>query len=418
MQIEMHEEQVAGPSPTIIKVIGCGGAGTNAVNWMDESGLSGVQFYAANTDVQSLNASRASFKLPIGSKLTKGLGAGSDPNVGEKAAMEDREMIVNALKGADMVFVTAGMGGGTGTGSAPVVAQIARECGALTVGVVTKPFEFEGKHKMRVAEEGIARMQEAVDSLIIIPNQMLFRLADRSINYKNAFHKVDDVLRNSVQSISDMIVKNGFMNIDFADVKTAMRGQGDALMGMGVGKGDKRACDAANNAMNNPLLEEASIAGARHILVNITAGEDFSIPEYDEIVKLITAEADPDALIKAGIVEDHTVTDEVRVTVVATGFQPKIIKTGLGADAPETVKKTGELFTVAEWDNVLTGAKRSALPSANNMYAGGGYGRGVYAGRGFRDDDIDVPAILRERKFAVPAPQTGDADFGLKRKQA
>jgi cell division protein FtsZ len=363
---------------------------------MNEAGVRGVQFYAANTDVQSLNGSQAAYKLPIGAKLTKGLGAGSDPGIGEKAAMEDREMIVNALKGADMVFVTAGMGGGTGTGSAPVIAQVARECGALTVGVVTKPFDFEGKRKLQVAEEGIARMREAVDTLIVIPNQHLFKLADRSINFKNAFHKVDDVLRNAVQSISDVIVEAGYMNIDFADVRTAMRDQGDALMGIGFGSGEKRALDAAANAMNNPLLEENNITGARHILINITAGQDFSIPEYEEIVRLVSAEAADDAIIKAGIVAKDTMDDKIQVTVVATGFNSRVVRMpSLEEREGQAALQTGDLFTSDEWDKVITGARR---PTPSPGFGVGRYPKSGRSYTGFSEEDIDVPTVLRERR--------------------
>ncbi|MDR2841932.1 MAG: cell division protein FtsZ, partial [Spirochaetaceae bacterium] len=234
------EEQIAGPSATVIKVVGAGGGGSNAINRMIECGVENVQFITANTDLQALNKSKAILRLPIGSKLTHGLGAGGKPEVGENAALEDREMIENAIRGANMVFVTTGMGGGTGTGSAPVIAQIARECGALTMGVVTKPFDFEGKYKMRLAEEGIAKMRSAVDCLIVIPNQNLYRIVDKHTPMREAFLKVDDVLRQGIQGISDMITRNGEINIDFADVREFTKDQGAALIGIGYGTGDNR----------------------------------------------------------------------------------------------------------------------------------------------------------------------------------
>jgi cell division protein FtsZ len=319
--LEVDEERVSGFSPTKIRVIGTGGGGCNAVNRMIEGGLENVCFIAANTDLQSLNKCKSSYKLPIGSKLTGGLGAGGRPDVGENAAIEDREMIVNALHGADMVFVTTGMGGGTGTGSAPVIAQIAKECGALTVGVVTTPFEFEGKYKMRLAEEGIAKMREAVDTLIIIPNQHLMKIADRHLSMKDAFRKADDVLRQGVQGISDLITREGEINIDFADVREFMKGQGDALMCIGSGSGENKAAAAAKAALNNPMLEGTSIEGAKHVIINVTAGEEFSLPEFFDVVTFITENVDEDALIKPGFIIDEAFKDEVIVTVIATGFR-------------------------------------------------------------------------------------------------
>ena len=317
------EEQVSGPSPTVIKVIGTGGGGCNAVNRKIECGLENVRFIAANTDLQALNRCKSENKLPIGGKLTRGLGAGGRPEVGENAAMEDREMIVNALRGADMVFVTTGMGGGTGTGSAPVIAQIARECGALTVGVVTKPFTFEGKHKMRLADEGIEKLRDAVDALIVIPNQHLLKIVDRHLGMKDAFKKADDVLRQGVQGISDLINREGEMNVDFADVREFMAGQGDALMGIGTGSGENRASVAAEDAMNNPMLEESTITGAKHVLVNVTSSENFSLPEFEEVVNIITENVDADAITKAGWIIDNSLDDRILVTVIATGFQSK-----------------------------------------------------------------------------------------------
>ncbi|MDR2468364.1 MAG: cell division protein FtsZ [Spirochaetaceae bacterium] len=376
------EEQVCGPSPTVIKVIGTGGGGCNAVNRMIECGLGNVRFIAANTDLQSLNRCKSDNRLPIGSKLTRGLGAGGKPVVGENAAVEDREMLMNALRGADMVFVTTGMGGGTGTGSAPVIAQIARECGALTVGVVTKPFEFEGKHKMRLAEEGIAKMREAVDTLIVIPNQHLLKLVDRHLGMKDAFRKADDVLRQGVQGISDLITHEGEINIDFADVREFMMGQGDALMGIGTGAGENRAAVAAQDAMNNPMLEESSIVGAKHVLVNITASESFSLPEYGEVVRIITENIDENAVIKTGLVIDNSLDDRIIVTVIATGFQSKAsvsIEQKKSEEKEKAKKAEQQDFVFSEDFEKFTG--QTPKTGAENS-----------------GDFFDIPTYLREKK--------------------
>ena len=318
MNIEVIED--TGIVPTVIKVIGAGGGGSNAVNRMIAAGLKNVQFIVANTDVQALSLSRAETRIALGSKITHGLGAGGKPEVGEKAALEDRETIAQALRGADMVFVTAGMGGGTGTGSAPVIAQVARDLGALTVGVVTRPFDFEGRAKSRLAEEGIEKLRQAVDTLIVIPNQHLLKVVERRTPIKQAFMLADDVLRQGVQAISDLITVPGEINIDFADVKTVMQGQGDAIMGIGAATGDNRAVEAATKAINNPLLEDQRIEGARNLLINVTGGEDFSLTEYEEILNLITESADREFFQKPGLIIDASVGDEVRVTVIATGF--------------------------------------------------------------------------------------------------
>ncbi|MDR2481389.1 MAG: cell division protein FtsZ [Spirochaetaceae bacterium] len=376
----ISEQHVTGPSPTVIKVIGTGGGGCNAVNRMIECGLENVRFIAANTDLQALNRCKSDNRLPIGSKLTRGLGAGGRPEVGENAAMEDREMIANALQGADMVFVTTGMGGGTGTGSAPVIAQIARECGALTVGVVTKPFDFEGKYKMRLADEGIAKMREAVDTLIVIPNQHLLQLVDRHIGMREAFKKADDVLRQGVQGISDLITREGEINIDFADIREFMVGQGDALMGIGVGSGENRATIAARDAMSNPMLEDSTILGAKHVLVNVTAGENFSLPEFEEVVKIITENVDEDAVIKSGWIFDNTIEDRILVTVIATGFTSAAALSFEGRNFSEKskIKKSErpDFLQVDEFDRI-TGQSRK-----ENMERGDGY--------------YDIPTVLRE----------------------
>ena len=307
-------------SPTVIKVIGAGGGGSNAVNRMIEEGLQHVEFIVANTDKQALNKSVAENKLVIGSKLTNGLGAGGKPEIGEKAAIEDSEAIANILRGADMVFVTAGMGGGTGTGAAPIIAKIAKEQGALTVGVVTKPFNFEGNVKMKLAEEGIRKLHEQVDTLIVIPNQYLLSVVDKKTSIKEAFRIADDVLRQGVQGISDLITHPGEVNIDFADVRTTMEGKGDAILGIGEASGENRAVDAATQAISNQLLKDSQIDGAKNILVNIRCSEDFSLIETEEIVNLIRQSADPDVLLIYGQIIDPNMSDTVSVTVIATGF--------------------------------------------------------------------------------------------------
>lgn len=313
-------------NPTIIKVVGAGGGGSNAVNWMLNCNVKCVDFIAANTDLQALNYSKAPIKLPIGSKLTGGLGAGGKPEIGEKAALEDSEAIANAIRGAHMVFITAGMGGGTGTGSAPVIAKIAREQGALTVGVVTKPFHYEGKAKMRTAEAGIERLRNAVDTLVVIPNQKLLTMSDNKKTLKDAFMMADDVLRRAVQGITDIIMKNGLLNVDFADVRSTMEGQGDALMGVGLGSGENRAVDAATNAINNPLLEDSRIEGATHILVNIYASEMLAATEVSDIMEIVTANAHPDVDTIHGITIDNEMEDKISVTVIATGFTDDVLK--------------------------------------------------------------------------------------------
>ena len=311
-------------SPTVIKDIGVGGGGSNAVNRMIQSGLQHVEFIVANTDKQALNKSVAQKKIVIGSKLTNGLGAGGKPEVGEKAAIEDTEAISNIIRGADMVFVTAGMGGGTGTGAAPIIAKIAKEQGALTVGVVTKPFNFEGKVKMRLAEEGIRKLHAEVDTLIVIPNQYLLgNDMDKSLSVRAAFEKADDVLKQGVQGISDLITHSGDVNIDFADVKTTMEGKGDAILGIGTGSGENRAVDAATRAISNPLLRDSHIDGAKNILVNIQCGEDFSILETEEVIEIIRSTADPEVLLIYGQIIDNNMEGHVNVTVIATGFPPK-----------------------------------------------------------------------------------------------
>lgn len=303
-----------------IKVVGVGGSGCNAVNTMIRMGLEGVEFITANTDKQALDASLAPIKLAIGQELTKGLGAGANPEVGRKAALEDYAKISEMLAGADMVFITAGMGGGTGTGAAPVFAKIAKEIGALTVGVVTKPFGFEGKKRMKHAMQGMAWLRENVDSLIVIPNQRLLSLAGTTLSMIDAFKKADEVLLNAVQGISDLINHTGLINSDFADVKTIMQNKGMALMGIGYGEGEHRAVEAATNAISSPLLEDISIEGATGIIINITAGSTLKIHEVNEATTLIMEAAHEDAEIIFGTVIDESLKDQLKVTVIATGL--------------------------------------------------------------------------------------------------
>ena len=303
-----------------IKVIGIGGGGGNAVNHMIEARIEGVEFLVANTDLQALKRSHAPIKLQIGAKLTKGLGAGANPEIGRDAALEDTEKIIEALEGADMVFVTVGLGGGTGTGAAPIIASLAAELDALTVAVVTKPFPFEGRHRSRQADEGLEELRSVVDTLITIPNERLLQATDRSMALGDAFKMADDVLRQAVQGISDLITVPGFINVDFADVRAIMKGMGIALMGTGHALGDNRAMEATQRAISSPLLEETSINGAKGVLVNITGGADLTLFEVDEAMRVIHDAADPEANIILGSVHDERMQNEMKITVIATGF--------------------------------------------------------------------------------------------------
>jgi cell division protein FtsZ len=386
MNIEVLED--TGVGPTVIKVIGAGGGGSNAVNRMIAAGLRNVQFIVANTDIQALNLSKAETRLGLGAKVTHGLGAGGKPEVGEKAALEDKEAIAQALRGADMVFVTAGMGGGTGTGSAPVIAQIARDQGALTVGVVTKPFDFEGPAKARVAEEGIEKLRQAVDTLIVIPNQHLLKVVDRRTPIKQAFIIADDVLRQGVQAISDLITVPGEINIDFADVRSVMQGQGDAIMGIGTANGDNRAVEAATKAISNPLLDDARIDGAKNLLINVTGGEDFSLVEYQEIINLITESADRGFFQKPGLIIDPSVGDGVRVTVIATGFARGGKAAEAGEAQPAAVKRGIEDYLSSdEWKRI------TETPAAPR-------GKQYLLGRNDDEDELDIPTVLRGQMFS------------------
>ncbi len=319
---KQYNENGANISPANIKVIGIGGGGGNAVNRMIKSGLSGVDFWTMNTDVQVLEMSTAPNKIRLGTKLTNGLGAGGDPSKGEKSAEETRDDIMKALDGADMVFITAGMGGGTGTGAAPVVAKIAKELGALTIGVVTKPFDFEGKRRLNQAMQGLEKLKETVDALIVIPNQKLIEVVERRTTLKEAFQVVDEVLLRGVQGISDIITVPGLINVDFADVKAVMQASGSALMGIGRGAGEGRALEAAELAINSPLLE-TSINGACGIIMNVTGGPDMTLHEVSEAAKVIHDAVDEDAVVTFGAVIDERIQGEIQITVIATGFELK-----------------------------------------------------------------------------------------------
>lgn len=310
-------------SPVRIKVIGIGGAGCNAVNTMITAGLSRVDFIASNTDLQALDRSLAPFKIQLGPERTRGLGAGAKPEIGKEAALESREQIRECLEGADMVFVTAGMGGGTGTGAAPIVASIARELGILTVGVVTKPFHYEGQRRQKHAEEGIRDLRRHVDTLLVIPNQRLLGIVDKSTPLLDAFKVADDVLRQAIQGIADVITTTGLVNVDFADVRTVMSHTGRAVMGMGVSRGPNRAIEAAQKAICSPLLEEGSVEGARGVLLNITGGPSMSLHEIEEAASIIQQTADPEANIIVGQVINPDMGEELIVTVIATGFEPE-----------------------------------------------------------------------------------------------
>jgi len=314
LEFDSNLEQLA-----MIKVIGVGGGGNNAVNRMIEHGVQGVEFIAVNTDAQALNLSKAEVKMQIGGKLTRGLGAGANPEVGKKAAEESKEQIEEALRGADMVFVTAGMGGGTGTGAAPVIAQIARDLGALTVGVVTRPFTFEGRKRATQAQGGISAMKESVDTLIVIPNDRLLEIVDKSTPMLEAFREADNVLRQGVQGISDLIATPGLINLDFADVKTIMSNKGSALMGIGIASGENRATEAAKKAISSPLLEK-SIDGAQGVLMNITGGTNLSLFEVQEAADIVATASDQEVNMIFGSVINENLKDEIVVTVIATGF--------------------------------------------------------------------------------------------------
>jgi cell division protein FtsZ len=360
----MFEIDQAATHGAKIKVVGVGGSGCNAVNTMIKMGLDGVEFITANTDRQALDASLAPTKLAIGQELTKGLGAGANPEIGRKAALEDYAKISELLAGADMVFITAGMGGGTGTGAAAVFAKIAKEIGALTVGVVTKPFMFEGKKRMKHAMQGMAALRENVDSLIVIPNQRLLALAGTTLSMIDAFKKADEVLLNAVQGISDLINNTGLINSDFADVKTIMQNKGMALMGIGYGEGEHRAVEAATNAISSPLLEDVSIDGATGIIINVTGGSNLKIHEINEATTLIMEAAHEDAEIIFGTVIDENMKDAVKVTVIATGLNSAEAAAGINAAALPPQPNAAMLSHVAQTQPTQTVAQPAPVAAA------------------------------------------------------
>src|SRR5947207_2811983 len=341
LRLRLDEECTAGAR---IKVIGVGGGGSNAVNRMVQTGLDGVEFMVVNTDLQALRTNAGSMKLQIGSKLTKGLGAGADPNVGRQAALEDTERIIMALDGADMIFVTTGRGGGTGTGATPVIASLASELGALTVAVVTKPFKFEGKKRQMQAERGLDALRECVDTIITIPNERLLTIIDRTTPMTDAFATADDVLRQAIQGISDLILVPGLINLDFADVKTIMAGMGFAMMGTGIAEGQDRAMEAARRAISSPLLEGASVNGARGVIINVTGGPDLSLVEVSEASSIVQEAADEDANIIFGAVVDPALKGKVKITVIATGFgQQQVARPAMsGAQTPVDMTQYGD----------------------------------------------------------------------------
>ena len=386
-------------SPVRIKVIGVGGAGCNAINTMIMSGLARVDLIAANTDLQALDRSRASYKLQLGPDRTRGLGAGAKPEVGKDAALESKDQIRECLEGADMVFVTAGMGGGTGTGAAPIVASIARELGILTVGVVTKPFTYEGHRRMLHADEGIQNLRCHVDTLLVIPNQRLLGIVDKSMPLLEAFKVVDDVLRQAIQGIADVITTHGHVNVDFADVRTVMSHTGRAVMGMGVARGTNRATEAAQKAICSPLLEEGNVEGARGVLLNITGGPNMSLHEIEEAAMIVQQTADPEANIIVGAVINPDMGDDLVVTVIATGFEREELPTPMPAIIPRTARTGPQVMAGA---GAQRGERFSELTSKEfdrpayqrkNSDSGGLMERVAVVA----DDEWDVPTFLRKQ---------------------
>jgi cell division protein FtsZ len=384
-----------------IKAIGVGGGGGNAINTMISAGLSGVDFIVANTDSQAITASSASVKIQLGEKITKGLGAGANPEIGRQAALEDKDRIRDYLDGSDMVFVTAGMGGGTGTGGAPIIASVAREIGALTVGVVTKPFMFEGKIRTRQAEDGIRELKENVDTLIVIPNQRLLGVAEKGTSLLDTFKLADGILLQAVRGISDLIVTPGLINLDFADVRTVMAEMGMALMGMASATGENRAVEAAQNAISSPLLEDVSIQGARGVLINITGGTDLSLYEVNEAATMIQSEADEEANIIFGAVIDERVKEEIRITVIATGFggqdkgKERVRETPVGLSKMEMKeKKVVHLGTIVDnldspsWQRKKQDSTEQEVVPLDKI---------VQLAPEDQEDEFDIPTFLRKR---------------------
>lgn len=358
--LQIEEEK---SSPTKIKVVGVGGGGMNAVNRMIDADLGGVEFMVVNTDEQVLRHSDAEEKIQIGSRTTRGMGAGGDPEIGTKAALEDRDNILQKLKGADMVFITAGMGGGTGTGAAPVIAEVAKELGALTVGVVTLPFAMEGGRRMEFARQGLEALKEKVDTLITIKNDSIFKVIERNTSVDVAFRLVDDILLNAVKGISDLINTAGLVNVDFADVRSIMGETGDAIMGAGEGVGENRITDAVDQAIHNTLLEDTSIQGASALLINVCGGHDMSITDWKEVSELITSQVDPEANIIIGLTLDETLKDRIRVTVLATGF-----RSGKREEMPRQRKMaSGETSHRGAWMNYSEEGQKQEAPEPSRV---------------------------------------------------
>ncbi|MEK4914128.1 cell division protein FtsZ [Bacillus mycoides] len=381
LEFDTTQDQLAN-----IKVIGVGGGGNNAVNRMIEHGVQGVDFIAVNTDAQALNLSKAETKMQIGGKLTRGLGAGANPEVGKKAAEESKEQIQEALRGADMVFVTAGMGGGTGTGAAPVVAQVAKELGALTVGVVTRPFTFEGRKRATQAASGIASFKENVDTLIVIPNDRLLEIVDKNTPMLEAFREADNVLRQGVQGISDLIATPGLINLDFADVKTIMSNRGSALMGIGSGNGENRAAEAAKKAISSPLLE-TSIDGAQGVIMNITGGANLSLYEVQEAADIVASASDPEVNMIFGSVINEGLKDDIVVTVIATGFDDSA-----STQPPKPIIRPTANHTQQQQQPLAQPSKQREVKREMKRE------EPVVHDRHTDSDDIDIPAFLRNRR--------------------
>lgn len=378
---DMFELMDVDSQSAVIKVVGVGGGGGNAVNHMLKGNIEGVEFICANTDAQALNHSEVDTVLQIGSNITKGLGAGANPEIGYQAALEDKERIVDAIKGADMVFITAGMGGGTGTGAAPVVAEVARELGILTVAVVTKPFSFEGNKRQKIADQGILALRQQVDSLITIPNEKLLSVLGKTTSLLDAFREANDVLNNAVQGIAELITRPGLINVDFADVKTVMSEMGVSMMGSGRASGEDRARDAAEGAIHSPLLEDVNLSGAKGILVNITAGMDLTIGEFDEVGSTVKEFARSDATVVVGTVIDSEMHDELRVTVVATGL----------GDEMEAIQKQEP--------------KEMELPPIK-LAAGSDIGRPADPDY----NELDVPSVIRRRPALSTAKEGSESN--------
>ncbi len=393
LRLKLDEEGRMGAR---IKVIGVGGGGGNAVNRMVHSGLDGVEFIVANTDLQALKNNAAPSKIQIGAKLTKGLGAGADPTIGRQAALEDTEKIIEFCDNADMVFVTTGLGGGTGTGAAPVIASLASELGALTIAVVTRPFKFEGRRRAMQAERGLAELRECVDSVITIPNERLLTTIARNTPMGSAFGMADDVLRQAIQGISDLILVPGLINLDFADVKTIMAGMGLAIMGTGVADGENRAVSAANLAISSPLLEDASVKGARGVIINVTGGEDLSLMEVSEASTIIQEAADEEANIIFGAVVDPKMKGKVKITVIATGFQ----REGMAAAALAPARPASQAETPVDL-SAYTAWRQEAVPE--RVAASGGSARPLTLNLA-RRPAVDLPLIPRTDEVVEQGP--------------